>query len=129
MEDYRLSASMNVLNVAQSVVIYAGMAAGLLVCTKASSLVGGGSCAGMPACLGERRELAALLLLQMGCWGPTAAAVLCRLGSLLLQGIADGSLTVGDAVLFVTLMSQLYGPLNFFGTCRWSPEQLLVCQL
>lgn len=35
-----------------------------------------------------------------------------------LQGIADGSLTVGDAVLFVTLMQQLYGPLNFFGTCE-----------
>lgn len=39
------------------------------------------------------------------------------------QGIANGSLTVGDAVLFVTLMQQLYGPLNFFGTCarrrRW----------
>lgn len=36
-EDYRLSASMNVLNVAQSIVIYSGMAAGLLVCTKVSS--------------------------------------------------------------------------------------------
>ena len=35
-----------------------------------------------------------------------------------LQGIANGSLTVGDAVLFVTLMQQLYGPLNFFGTCE-----------
>ncbi len=34
------------------------------------------------------------------------------------QGIANGSLTVGDAVLFVTLMQQLYGPLNFFGTCE-----------
>lgn len=37
-----------------------------------------------------------------------------------LQGIANGSLTVGDAVLFVTLMQQLYGPLNFFGTCELS---------
>ena len=26
---------------------------------------------------------------------------------------------MGDAVLFVTLMQQLYGPLNFFGTCEW----------
>lgn len=34
------------------------------------------------------------------------------------QGIANGTLTVGDAVLFVTLMQQLYGPLNFFGTCE-----------
>lgn len=31
------------------------------------------------------------------------------------QGIADGSLTVGDAVLFVTLMQQLYGALSSLG--------------
>ena len=36
-EDYKLSASMNALNVAQSVVIYAGMASGLLVCTQVCS--------------------------------------------------------------------------------------------
>jgi len=40
-EDYKLSASMNVLNVAQSVVIYSGMAAGLLVCTKVGEAGGG----------------------------------------------------------------------------------------
>ncbi|PSC71777.1 ATP-binding cassette sub-family B member mitochondrial [Micractinium conductrix] len=74
-EDYKLSASMNALNVAQSVVIYAGMASGLLVCT---------------------------------------------------QGIADGSLTVGDAVLFVTLMQQLYGPLNFFGTYYRMIQQAML---
>lgn len=74
-EDYKLSASMNVLNVAQSVVIYTGMAAGLLVCTK---------------------------------------------------GIANGSLTVGDAVLFVTLMQQLYGPLNFFGTYYRMIQQAML---
>lgn len=33
-EDYRLSASMNALNVAQSLVIFSGLAAGLVVCTK-----------------------------------------------------------------------------------------------
>ncbi|KAG7668001.1 putative Heavy metal tolerance factor 1 [Nannochloris sp. 'desiccata'] len=63
--DFKLSASMNALNVAQSAVIFTGMAAGMVVCTL---------------------------------------------------GVADGSLTVGDAVLFVTLMQQLYAPLNFFGT-------------
>lgn len=63
--DYKLSASMNALNIAQSAVIFVGLAAGMVVCTA---------------------------------------------------GIADGSLTVGDAVLFVTLMQQLYAPLNMFGT-------------
>ena len=32
------------------------------------------------------------------------------------QGVAEGRLTVGDAVLFITLMQQLYGPLNYFGS-------------
>jgi ATP-binding cassette subfamily B (MDR/TAP) protein 6 len=63
--DYKLSASMALLNVAQGFVIFSGLAAGLVVCT---------------------------------------------------QGVADGSLTVGDAVLFVTLMIQLYAPLNYFGS-------------
>lgn len=63
--DFKLTASMNALNVAQSAVIFIGLAAGMTVCTA---------------------------------------------------GVADGSLTVGDAVLFVTLMQQLYAPLNFFGT-------------
>lgn len=63
--DYKLSASMNALNVAQSGVVFIGLAAGMMVCTA---------------------------------------------------GVADGSLTVGDAVLFVTLMQQLYAPLNFFGS-------------
>ena len=63
--DYKLSASMNALNVAQSGVVFVGMAAGMTVCTA---------------------------------------------------GVADGSLTVGDVVLFVTLMQQLYAPLSFFGS-------------
>ena len=31
------------------------------------------------------------------------------------QGVANGRLTVGDGVLFITLMQQLYAPLNYFG--------------
>jgi ABC-type transport system involved in Fe-S cluster assembly fused permease/ATPase subunit len=30
--------------------------------------------------------------------------------------VVEGNLSVGDAVLFLTLMSQIYSPLNFFGT-------------
>lgn len=74
--DYRLSSSMNLLNIAQSVVIVSGIASGLAVCTN---------------------------------------------------GIAKGSLTVGDAVLFVTLMQQLYAPLNFFGTYYRMIQQSMVC--
>jgi ATP-binding cassette subfamily B (MDR/TAP) protein 6 len=66
---------MNLLNIAQSVIIVGGIAAGLAVCT---------------------------------------------------QGIAKGSLTVGDAVLFVTLMQQLYAPLNFFGTYYRMIQQSMV---
>lgn len=31
-------------------------------------------------------------------------------------GVAEGSLTVGDTVLFVTMMQQLYVPLTYFGS-------------
>lgn len=31
-------------------------------------------------------------------------------------GVAQGTLTVGDTVLFVTMMQQLYVPLTFFGS-------------
>ena len=33
-----------------------------------------------------------------------------------IRGIVAGALTVGDAVLFLTLMNQLYAPLSFFGS-------------
>jgi ABC-type transport system involved in Fe-S cluster assembly fused permease/ATPase subunit len=33
-----------------------------------------------------------------------------------IRGIVAGHLTVGDAVLFLTLMNQLYAPLSFFGS-------------
>ena len=31
------------------------------------------------------------------------------------QGVAKGTLTVGDTILFLSLLSQLYAPLNYFG--------------
>lgn len=45
---------------------------------------------------------------------------------MVLQGVADGSLTVGDAVLFVTLMQQLYAPLNYFGTYYRTIQQYMI---
>lgn len=44
LEDYRLSASMNALNASQSAVVFAGLAAGMAVCTRASAgrAAGGG---------------------------------------------------------------------------------------
>lgn len=63
--DYKLVASMNGLNVLQSLVIFAGLASGMLICTF---------------------------------------------------GVSQGTLSVGDTVLFVTLMQQLFAPLNFFGS-------------
>jgi ATP-binding cassette subfamily B (MDR/TAP) protein 6 len=63
--DFKLIASMNMLNVLQSLVIFSGVASGLLLCT---------------------------------------------------YGVSRGTLSVGDTVLFVSMMQQLYAPLNFFGT-------------
>lgn len=63
--DYKLIASMNALNVLQSLVIFTGLASGMLICT---------------------------------------------------YGVSQGTLSVGDTVLFVTLMQQLFAPLNFFGS-------------
>lgn len=36
--------------------------------------------------------------------------------SIVPQGVAEGTLTVGDAVLFLSLLQQLYAPLNYFGS-------------
>jgi len=33
-----------------------------------------------------------------------------------VQGVVEGTLTVGDAVLFITVMNQLYVPLTYFGS-------------
>ncbi|KAL3160766.1 hypothetical protein ABBQ38_009179 [Trebouxia sp. C0009 RCD-2024] len=73
--EYTLIASLNGLNVLQSLIIWSGMIGGLIVCTK---------------------------------------------------GVADGELTVGDAVLFVTLMQQLYAPLNYFGTYYRTIQQYMI---
>jgi ATP-binding cassette subfamily B (MDR/TAP) protein 6 len=42
--------------------------------------------------------------------GLLVGSILCA------QRIMDGSLGVGDFVLFITYLTQLYQPLNWFGT-------------
>ncbi|KXZ45248.1 hypothetical protein GPECTOR_56g344 [Gonium pectorale] len=41
-------------------------------------------------------------------------------------GVASRELTVGDAVLFLSLMAQLYGPLNFFGSYYRTIQQYMI---
>ena len=50
-----------------------------------------------------------LITLQLA----TSSNITARCSSL-AQGVAEGRQTVGDAVLFITLMQQLYVPLNYF---------------
>ncbi len=49
--------------------------------------------------------------------------------SCLAQGVAEGRQTVGDAVLFITLMQQLYVPLNYFANycAPWPFVSLSLC--
>ncbi|KIY95291.1 ATP-binding cassette sub-family B member 6, partial [Monoraphidium neglectum] len=45
-----------------------------------------------------------------------------------VRGVARGNLTVGDTVLFVTMMQQLYVPLTFFGSYYRQVQQRAVLQ-
>lgn len=51
--------------------------------------------------------------------GATPHTILCVLPD-------QGTLTVGDTVLFLTMMAQLYGPLNFFGTYYRVIQQYMI---
>jgi len=73
--EYKLLASLCMLNIVQSIIICSGLVCGMLVCVK---------------------------------------------------GVAAGELTVGDVVLFVTLLNQLYAPLNFFGTYYRTIQQYMI---
>ncbi|KAL4458403.1 hypothetical protein ABPG75_013268 [Micractinium tetrahymenae] len=64
-QEYLQLACISMLNIAQSVLVFLGLAMGLVVCVR---------------------------------------------------GIVSGTLTVGDAVLFLSLMNQLVAPLSFFGS-------------
>ncbi|GFR40170.1 hypothetical protein Agub_g727 [Astrephomene gubernaculifera] len=52
--------------------------------------------------------------------GLAAGMVVC------VRGVVGGSLTVGDAVLFVTMMNQLYVPLTFFGSYYRQVQKALI---
>ncbi|KAI8474748.1 MAG: ABC transporter type 1, transmembrane domain-containing protein [Monoraphidium minutum] len=43
-----------------------------------------------------------------------------------VRGVARGTLTVGDTVLFVTMMQQLYVPLTFFGSYYRQVQKALI---
>jgi ABC-type multidrug transport system fused ATPase/permease subunit len=53
--------------------------------------------------------------------GMAAGLVVC------VWGVAKGELTVGDTVLFVTMMQQLYVPLTFFGSYYRQVSSPCVC--
>ncbi|KAG2430405.1 hypothetical protein HXX76_009930 [Chlamydomonas incerta] len=58
-----------------------------------------------------------------------SAIMFCGIASGLIvcaAGVANHSLTVGDAVLFLSLMAQLYGPLNFFGSYYRTIQQYMI---
>lgn len=44
----------------------------------------------------------------------------------LKQGVAEGTQTVGDVALFLSLLAQLFAPLNWFGTYVRMMQQTLV---
>ncbi|GIL87517.1 hypothetical protein Vretimale_1580 [Volvox reticuliferus] len=58
-----------------------------------------------------------------------SAIMFCGIASGLLVcagGVSAGVLTVGDTVLFLSLMAQLYGPLNFFGSYYRTIQQYMI---
>jgi len=73
----------------------------------------------------EMKVLASLALLNTIqstiIWGGTAAGL-----ALCARGVSEGSLRVGDCVLFLALMAQLTGPLNWFGTFYRSLQQSCI---
>jgi ABC-type transport system involved in Fe-S cluster assembly fused permease/ATPase subunit len=85
----------------------------------------------------EFLQLACLSLLNMAqssviFLGLASGLVVC------VAGIARGALSVGHVVLFLTMMNQLYAPLNFFGSyyrqvdgCSgpWIDQMLLLTAL
>lgn len=71
--------------------------------------------------------LAALLLVTPAlnrCKSFTQALVVAH--QAVSSAVPQGVLTVGDTVLFLTLMAQLYGPLNFFGTYYRVIQQYMI---
>jgi hypothetical protein len=91
----------------QSAIMFFGISSGMLLCTAGVARVGGlggfGGIEGAISFTPANLKLSKLLTdtIQPPTDRPTDQT--------------QGTLTVGDTVLFLTLMAQLYGPLNFFG--------------
>lgn len=122
--EFKLMASLNILNILQSIVMFAGMATGLALCTKARSC----QCAlpiptsstppPMPVLCSAQHTchciLAACcdaLYYGWGCLG--GVLVSYHHDTTPAQGVGDGSQTVGDVALFLSLLAQLFAPLNW----------------
>jgi hypothetical protein len=135
--EYAFLSSLNVLNVMQSAIMFFGISGGMLLCTAGVARVGRrgarrGQEGGSPSAAARARPRnAAAAAAAAACIAPAPPE------HPLLPPLApthppphpsphppphrpprptpQGTLTVGDTVLFLTLMAQLYGPLNFFG--------------
>lgn len=117
--EYLLLASLSALNIVQSLIIFVGLAAGLTVCANVRNFPPTFPVSSTPQLIvQEGLECATLSEHSHGCvhhqlCGPGSST---RIPSCVLQGVSQGTLTVGDAVLFLSLLQQLYAPLNYFGS-------------
>ena len=134
-----LLVSLNALNFVQGTIMFGGVAAGMTVCAakvriwplletiadiqrllvcalgprdlvcSAHAVIDACMSSVMLACLPSGRQfvLEAISHMHQTC---------CRNEAHGAVQVTAGALSVGDAVLFLTLMSQIYAPLNFFGS-------------
>ncbi|GLC47382.1 hypothetical protein PLESTB_001360600 [Pleodorina starrii] len=75
--------------------------------------------------LAEFKSMSSINLLNV----VQSAIMFCGIASGLLVcagGVSAHVLTVGDTVLFLSLMAQLYGPLNFFGSYYRTIQQYMI---
>lgn len=119
--EYRFLSSLNVLNVVQSGIMFLGISLGVMACTAGVAKVSSGlkqqannianvvlRCVDGPEAGSVAKACGCTFRLHHVTAATVFLSPICRCCCLLLQG----ALTVGDTVLFLTLMAQLYGPLS-----------------